>query len=256
MAGARAEFREETKGRLDSLEDQVAGLHNSVGGLKRRVDAITKCTRVVFEGFDELEKLWVDKTSGDQPRWRELKEGFARAVAIDVCAHLSMSNPPGEATADKGVVHRFLLALGARGTVVDIYTQEKWSAEEQAKQRVKGTFVPQLAFSHEALVVQSCLEGMDALMRRASGLVVRGDEAMPGAAAAARPRRLVYNDKTPSERAKGRNKGKGKGAAEDAAGAGRGGGAAAAAAHKGGKNKGKGKGQKGSAKGRGRGRGA
>jgi hypothetical protein len=214
MSG-RADRRQEVDGRLDALESSVSRLDKITSGLKRKVDMAFKATNIICEGFPRVEALWQECAGeGVVPKlWRELKQRAPEAVCRDIADHLELPWPVPEADDNRNRLVRALHAhLPLPGVVANVYDQLKWDEASQSRLHKVGAFKIMLNFGIEALEIQPLLRGLDRYMRRASGLVVAGDDAeMPAAGEAAGPRtrRLIYLEKTHAEQQKGKGKGKG-----------------------------------------------
>jgi hypothetical protein len=274
-----AERRAANETRFQALEEGLEAVRYQVGGLKRRVDQVMKCTTLIVEGATRAEELWQTHIAKDRPEWREFKQKLGEALVRDWAEHLGVAAWPlnGEQP-EVGLLRSLHGCLGAADVIRNVHGQDKWSEANQARVRMPETFLVQLTFCAETLEIGRCLKGIDKQLRRASGLRVDGDVTMQDGAVPPK-KRVAYLEKTQAERerAKGRGKGAGAvggGAPPDGAGGGGagagappGGGAAAAAApaqpahagapagaQKGGKGRGK-KGGKGKGKGRKGGRG-
>lgn len=265
MPVANQERRAEVDTRLDNLEQHCGRLDWALGGLKRKVDALGKSTSLILEGFPSVEQEWQSKVAtAEVKQWRELKTSVPEAVVKDVCAHLNLAFPlpPDLDSPVAQLVRKLGEALGSQGVVNNIYEQTLWNEATQTRVHKAEAFTVQVTFGLESLQLQQVLQQLDKHLRRASGLKVDGVEPM---AVDGQTRRLIYIEKTATEKAKGKNKGKGKGkdgggngAPVPAQGAGADGAAAAEApaqgkGGKGGKakgapGKGKGKGKKGRGK--------
>ena len=248
--------REEVDARLDALEQSHGRLEQQVGSMKRSLDEVTKCKSIVLEGYPGLEEEWVRYVEGqEQPKWRELKGAAVASIIKDTAAHLGIAYPmeQGADDAQRDLISRTGLKelqnmLLTPGLIKNIYCQMKYCQVAKERKRLPKVFTILMTFGHEAMLVASLVRELDPHLRRASGLKV-GSEDVGMEPEGGWTRRLMYLDKTRSEREakKGRgkggdgvqpkgNKGKAKGKGKDNKGKGK-------------DNKGKGKNQKGAGKG-------
>ena len=176
-----AQRRAEVDGRLAALEQAVERLDGTVGGVKRRIDEVMKCTKLVLEGFPRVETQWVELVgaSVEHKKWSELKEATAEAVGRDICEHLSVAWPPAGAEPKAVRVAALVNAMAQPGVVTNLYAQTAWDHAQEDRVRKPGHFIVHLSFGLQALQIQTVLGGLDKDMRRASGLAVAGDQVPP-----------------------------------------------------------------------------
>ena len=161
--------------------------------------------------MDSLYKsLCEDVPEGQKANWAKFKEEAADALCKDLAEHLSCEWPPNTEGVKNNALREFYVALGTAGTIRHAHAQYKWDATTSSQQRLPNTFLLRLNFGVEALLCQSALRIIEKETRRASGLKVDGTDTFTGAGE--RPkRRLVYLERTASEREEKGRKGKGKG---------------------------------------------
>ena len=209
MAQAR---RQENERRFSDLEASIGELRDEVRSVRRRVDEIDKCRVLLLEGFDKVEELWQETAAGQEKKWRELKSRLGCRVREDLEAHLEAQL--GEQNV-QGNLRTLEMAL-CPDVIKGVYDQTKW-VEGEGRKRLPGVFKVVLVYGQEALSAMAVVgRDLGDRCRRASGLAVRGVLPEPvGAAAPALKRRLLYFQKTDTERERARGGGeaeqKGKG---------------------------------------------
>ena len=122
---AQQERRAATNQRFEELEGDVSWLKSGYGGLKRKLDEVTKCQTYVVEGAMKLEELYNEKCGENvaPKKWRELKEGWGGALLQDLATQLNINwplpaGPDDEVTCALNDLH---VALRAEGVVKNIH---------------------------------------------------------------------------------------------------------------------------------------
>ncbi|CAK0843905.1 unnamed protein product [Prorocentrum cordatum] len=232
MAAAR---RVQVDQALASHEERLDRLERASARHESSLKVVLRSTVLVCEGFTVADQFYMNKHG--QQLWRELREGWPEAVCSEAARHLGVAWPLDEPMSgvveseSASALRSLWRVLATPGLVTGVWDQSKWSEDGANWERIPGTFVTTMAFGTESLLVESALRPLDALMRRASGLVVRGQQTR-SPDEPERPRVLLYLER-PENKGKGGTGGKGGDGGKS-----------------GGKGKSKGKGSKGSSKGK------
>jgi hypothetical protein len=200
-------------GRLDEIEKEMAEIKQGQGGMKRRLDWVTKSTKVVIEGAGRVDTFWEEKVVAGPNQYFEMKAALPEALTQDLAEHLGVEWPldPTRGENDKQL-HILMDRLKAPGVLVGVYSQDKWQENNNAWVRLKGTFSMTLAYGLESLEIQCALKRLHSPLRRASGLKVHGQDVVMVDAGGQPPKKiLVYVERMELEKNKGKGKGKGKG---------------------------------------------
>eukprot|EP00959_Pyramimonas_sp_CCMP1952_P314814 6589909-Pyramimonas_sp.AAC.1 len=238
MAAAR---RAQIDQALNDHADRIVQLELTQRRHSAALDALLKSTVLIVEGFPQADVFYLGKKEAGA--FRELKEEWPNVVCKEVAERLDVTWPlddqMGGGNNERTEAVRCLYrALSARGLIVGVYEERKWSDAAgggSGWQRLPGVFKTRLRFCTESLLVQSALGPLDKLLRTACGLDVDGRPTRVQGVEPP-PRRLLYLERTPEERGKGKG-GKGPKGGKGDKGKGK--------AGKGGKGKGKAKGKKG-----------
>ena len=162
------QIREENERRFAALEEGHERLTVQVAGLKCTVDRMSKGTVLVAQNMKLCENLFVELCGDDAnpPKWRELKEKFGERLSQDVANFLGVAWPPVGAGDTASRVKKLLDNVSVPGVIQNVFAQYKWSDDQNAKVRIKGTFTITLDFCIDQMQLKSLFRVLEQDMRK------------------------------------------------------------------------------------------